>query len=224
MHRALLIAGLAVLLLPLPARAASAREVFERHGLMGTWAIDCARPASLGNPFVTYHTAGSDGVERLAATGPSDLTDVSVVDSVVDLGPTELTVHWRSGNPGRDSTNRLVVKDDLIQVVDSMLDIGIKMVENGQLTGDHSPMPPYRRCNTNPTVDLTPARSAFAAGHRRPPSRRGRCSNPAGSPHRPRRPIGFSRAARRGRTYSVATVCVGQKTCNLAILEDPSII
>ena len=49
--------GLTAALAAGAAQAASVKEVFEKHGLLGTWAWDCSKPASRSNYYYRSPTA-----------------------------------------------------------------------------------------------------------------------------------------------------------------------
>ena len=77
----------AIVLFSTAAGAASARAIFEKHGLFGTWAADCTRPASAANPHVVYRPRDAEGVQRETFIAPDKPFDVSVPEFGRRVGP-----------------------------------------------------------------------------------------------------------------------------------------
>ena len=99
-RRALLAGALGVLLrLTVPfllgltaAQAASVKEVFEKHGLLGTWALDCSKPASRSNYYYVHRLLDADRLQREAMEGPQSRAFLAVIDRAAEKGPNELAV------------------------------------------------------------------------------------------------------------------------------------
>jgi hypothetical protein len=61
----------AVILFTAPAaQAASARTVFEQYGLLGTFAVNCARPVSPGNHYMYFRPLDEHRVHVELMVGP----------------------------------------------------------------------------------------------------------------------------------------------------------
>jgi hypothetical protein len=131
------------------AGAASPREIFEKHGLFGTWAIDCTRPVGVQNPHLVYHPFPGDGVRREAFIEPGRVFDVSVPQSAVESATDELIIVWQTGEGG--ITNRIRLRPDEMQVIDSTRHNGEKLTVAGRRVRDNTETPRYRRC-TRPAV------------------------------------------------------------------------
>ncbi len=118
MRLASLVLGLvaALLLLSPVAGAASAKDIFEKHGLFGTWARDCARSMGTENPYVVYRPHAGDSVRREVFIEPGRPFDVSVPQSAVESAADELIVAWQTGEGG--ITNRIRLRPDEMQVIE----------------------------------------------------------------------------------------------------------
>jgi hypothetical protein len=134
----------ALVLLSPEAGAASAKDVFEKRGLFGTWAVDCARPMGPKNPHIVYRPF-ADGMRREGFIEPGRPFDVSTPQSAVEVAADELVVVWQTGEGG--ITNRIRLRPDEMQVIDSTRQNGEKLVVGGRRVRDDRESPRYRRCN-----------------------------------------------------------------------------
>jgi hypothetical protein len=135
---------LAPLFLSPAADAASAKDIFDKHGLFGTWAQDCSRPMGMQNPYVVYSPYARDGVRREVFIEPSRPFDVSIPESAVESAPDELIVMWQTSEGG--IINRIRLRPDEMQVIDSTRQNGEKLTVNGRTVRDNTEAPRYRRC------------------------------------------------------------------------------
>jgi hypothetical protein len=135
----------ALLLLSPAARAASAKDIFERRGLFGTWAQDCTRPMGIQNPYVVYRPYAGDSVRREVFIEPSRPFDVSMPESAVESAADELIVMWQTGEGG--IVNRIRLRPDEMQVIDSTRQNGEKLTVDGRSVRDNAEAPRYRRCS-----------------------------------------------------------------------------
>jgi len=103
-NAAILLAGLAVL--PDVAVAQNLAEAASKWGLIGTWALDCSKPASSSNGYLTYviRRAGQVSHERDFGGDRQDVNDVQQVKTGPG-GVLELVVHF----PKLDQTRRLTL-------------------------------------------------------------------------------------------------------------------
>lgn len=124
---------------------ASPRAIFAKHGLFGTWAIDCTKPAGTGNPHAVYRPLLSEGVQRETFVLSSRPFDVSVAESVAELAQDELIITW-STREGR-TTNRIHLQPDRMRIVDSTRQTGEKLSVNGRRVRDNAENPWFKRCN-----------------------------------------------------------------------------
>jgi hypothetical protein len=145
MRGALFVLGFvcAVLLLSAPAGAASPKAVFEKRGLFGTWAIDCTKPASAGNPHAVYRPL-PNGMQRETYTAPGRPFDVSFPESIVESAPDELIIAWNTGE-GR-ITNRIRLQPDQMRIMDSTRQSGEKLSVDGRRVRGNAENPWFKRC------------------------------------------------------------------------------
>ena len=72
------------------AQAASVKEVFEKHGLIGTLAWDCSKPASRSNYYYVHRLLDADHLQRESMEGPQSRAFLTVIDRARKRGPTSL--------------------------------------------------------------------------------------------------------------------------------------
>jgi len=135
----------AFMLFATAAGAASARAIFEKHGLFGTWAADCTKPASAANPHVVYRPRDAEGVQRETFIAPGKPFDVSVPESVAEAAPDELMIAWMTGEGG--IANRIRLLPGEMQVVESTRYNGEKLSVNGRRIRDNAETPRFGRCS-----------------------------------------------------------------------------
>jgi hypothetical protein len=67
-------------------------DVFQQFGLFGTWAVDCGRPASPQNPYVSDILQDTDAVVEEHHLGPSYVVNRYRVRSATRLSATQVAV------------------------------------------------------------------------------------------------------------------------------------
>jgi hypothetical protein len=134
----------ALLFLSPVASAESAKAIFEKHGLFGTWAADCTRPVGSTNPYVVYRPVAGGSVRREVFIEPDRPFDVSTPQSAVESADDELIVIWQTGEGG--IANRIRLRPDEMQVIDSTRQNGEKLTVGGRRVRDNTATPRYRRC------------------------------------------------------------------------------
>src|SRR5689334_12768503 len=73
-----------------PAHAASIKEVFEKHGLIGTFAWDCSKqPSGDGNWYFVNRVMDADHVQRDYMTGPTQRAWYIVLDKAEEINANE---------------------------------------------------------------------------------------------------------------------------------------
>ena len=159
MRAALFVVGLATAALALPATAAaSATDIFQKHGLFGTWAVDCARPPSVDNPHVVYRLADGNRVQRQISIEAGKIVELSAIESAAESGPAELIVSWQTSEGG--ITNRILLRDNRMQVLDSTRSDGQKLVVAGRRVRDDTEAPRFERCSIGQSAGIPAARPA----------------------------------------------------------------
>jgi hypothetical protein len=134
----------ALLFLSPAASAGSAKDIFEKHDLFGTWAVDCTRPMGATNPYVVYRPFAGNSVRREVFIEPGRPFDVSMPESAAESAADELIVVWQTGEGG--IANRIRLRPDEMQVIDSTRQNGEKLTVDGRRVRDNTETPRYRRC------------------------------------------------------------------------------
>ena len=100
------------------ANAASAEELFQQFGLFGTWATDCSKPATPGNPHVSIttpssglvledHNLGPDfAVNRYSVLSAEQVSASSLAVDVIFQPGTEVEERQKLVFAVRDNTRR----------------------------------------------------------------------------------------------------------------------
>lgn len=74
------------------AQAASVKELFEQHGLMGAWAADCTKLASQQNQYIVHRALDAERVQRDTMIGATERFAVVVLESAARSAPHEITI------------------------------------------------------------------------------------------------------------------------------------
>ena len=76
-----------------PARAlGSARQVFEKFGLIGIWSPDCSQPASPDNEYLVFRALDGQRVQNDGMVGPTERRYAVIIDSAAEAGPNEIII------------------------------------------------------------------------------------------------------------------------------------
>ena len=126
------------------ARAASVQELFERYGLLGTFAADCAKPMSRQNTYIVHRVLDAHRIQREAMSEPGKVLDTSTIDLAATTGPDSLDISL--GNERRRLQLTLRVEGTRWRVMDSAREGGEKLVANGRAVDDGSEMPWLNKC------------------------------------------------------------------------------
>ena len=127
-----------------PAQAASIKDVFEKHGLLGTFAWDCSKPASGDNNwYFVNRVIDADHVQRDFMTGPTTRTFYSILDKAEERSANEIYVGGtRDGEP-TDGIWRLE-QNRMLQV--EATQGGKKLISGGKWMATGKEMPWLNRC------------------------------------------------------------------------------
>src|SRR5207237_9561114 len=87
---ALLLGGGTVLAQEKSQEQTSPVAVFEKYGLLGTWAVDCDSRATPDNNYQVYRALDDGRVQYDAMDSPTRRTEVGVVESAVEVGPQDI--------------------------------------------------------------------------------------------------------------------------------------
>lgn len=92
-QRLLIAAAFLVVAFPAQAQTMSAREMFERLGMLATFSIDCSLPPSDSNGYIVYRAMDGTRVQRDTMTSPTNRMFVSVAETASHSGMNEITVN-----------------------------------------------------------------------------------------------------------------------------------
>jgi hypothetical protein len=93
-------AATATILAASSAHAASAKEIFEKYKLLGTFSYDCTKPADKKNLYFVNRALDADHVQRDIMSGPTTRDSVVIYDKVEELKSNEIRVSGtRDGEP-----------------------------------------------------------------------------------------------------------------------------
>jgi hypothetical protein len=126
------------------AQAASVKEIFEKHNLLGVFAWDCTKPASGDNNwYFRNRVMDADHVQRDFMSGPTTRAWFVILDKAEERGANEIFVSGtQDGKRGegiwRTEQNRMLQWD-------TMRD-GKKIIAGGKLVTTGKDMPWLNRC------------------------------------------------------------------------------
>jgi hypothetical protein len=78
---------------PAHAQTSSAREMFERLGMLATFSIDCSLPPSDSNGYIVYRAMDGARVQRDTMTSQTNRMFVSVAETASHSGMNEITIN-----------------------------------------------------------------------------------------------------------------------------------
>jgi dienelactone hydrolase len=142
------------------AQAASIKEIFEKHNLLGTFAWDCTKPPNADNNwYYVNRLIDADHVQRDFMTGPTTRQWVTVFDKASELKPNEVMASGQiTGRlAGRTVENAPVdgvwrIEQNRIQQWASTLQ-GKPLIVNGRLNGRELPW--LNKCATPHSADVS---------------------------------------------------------------------
>ena len=127
------------------AQADSVTQIFEKYGLLGSFALDCSKPPSPENWLFTNRLIDPHHVQRDLMTGPGTRQWVAVFDKASELKPNEILVSGRiTGRlEGKTVENEPVdgvwrIEQDRMQQWASTFQ-GKPLIVNGRLHGRELP-------------------------------------------------------------------------------------
>jgi hypothetical protein len=128
------------------AHAASLQQLFERYGLIGTWAFDCKQPASEQNPYIFYRVLDSEHVARDTMNSPTNRINASVAEFLVESNPNEVVIVVKTEQGTTNLTVRMERKR--MRTFQSTRDSGEKVIVNGRFTARDAETLWYSKCGS----------------------------------------------------------------------------
>lgn len=124
-------------------------QVFEQFGLFGTWAVDCAAPAALGNPHVKISEPAPGVILEEHDLGPANVINRYSVLKAKRLSDTRLSVEVLF-HPGKENEERqkltFQVRDRTRRTVFNQVENGSVRVKNGIALWNGSETPLLHKC------------------------------------------------------------------------------
>jgi hypothetical protein len=115
-------------------QATSVKEIFEKHGLLGTWSADCSKPLSKQNRYAVYRVLDADHVQREVKSDPAAEGALSIADRASEAGPNEVNISWVDG--GGRVNNTVRVEGNRFRLWHSTSEAGEKFVVDGREVDD----------------------------------------------------------------------------------------
>jgi hypothetical protein len=137
-----------------PAPAATVKEIFEAHGLIGSLAADCGKPASEGAPYVVYRAIDADHVQidRMVGRPTPQLT--AIVDEAEESGPDQIVMSALSDNHRYKLTLR--IERGRARTMEMTREDGEVEVAGGHSSASHAETPWFGRCSMKVTIKSAP--------------------------------------------------------------------
>jgi hypothetical protein len=132
--------------------AETTREAVEHLGLVGTWGLNCAAPASTANPWAVFWVDNSGVVREQLNVGPSYPAKKSVIDSAAPITAATIGLKLRYDDPNWGVVNgvvftTVVAKDGSgIRTMESESSNGHVYIKDGVYTAVNQPSPTSHRC------------------------------------------------------------------------------
>jgi len=143
--RVAFIAALIVCTTP-AAAAASVSEVFEQYGLLGTFAVDCARPVSPQNYYTHFRALEGGRVQIELMVGPQQRQYAYVIDRAEARGPSEVAISMANQQQRLHLIYRM--QNGRLRTMESARQGGAVVVRGGAFTANGRPTPWLNRCST----------------------------------------------------------------------------
>jgi hypothetical protein len=142
---ALSVAALMVAAAPATHAQTPVKTIFEKYRLLGTFAVDCGKPASPDNLFYWNRALDDGAIERDQMSGPAKRDWIVFLDNATELRPNEIAVSGtRDGKPINGVWR---VEDRRMLQVEVNWD-GKEYVGNGRLLQNGSSMPWLNKCDS----------------------------------------------------------------------------
>jgi hypothetical protein len=143
--KSITVGGMAAIIVTAPAALAqtSVKAIFEKHQLLGTFAVDCSKSASNDNFYYVNRLLDDGAVERDRMSGTTTRDVVVFFDKAAEVKPNEISVSGtRDGKP-TDSIWR--IDGTRMLIVESSWD-GKKQIEGGKVVANGRDWPWLNRC------------------------------------------------------------------------------
>jgi polyhydroxybutyrate depolymerase len=145
----------AALLAASAAEAASVKEIFEKHNLLGTFAFNCAKPVGRDNRYFVHRALPSGQVQREMMSGPATRDFLVIWERGSDLGADRIALGGaRDGEPAESVYQ---VEPGRARVLESTI-AGRKEIAGGRFTGGGDTPWMYRCDASGPPGQASPGK------------------------------------------------------------------
>lgn len=128
------------------ASAQTAADTMARWGMLGTWALDCSKPPSRQNGYLSYVRKPGGAVSHEREFGDSrDAHDISQA-TIGPHGTLELVVHFKSFNQVRKWRLMKGADGRIRAIVNSSVKNDDYTIKDGKFTGNGADVPWQTRC------------------------------------------------------------------------------
>ena len=110
------------------AATGSLRQIMEKYGALGAWAVNCQQPPSASNPYSVYRAVDDRFVQFDSMSHPTQSSMTYILDSAAEDGPNQLSVV--STAQYRDVL-RLQIEGERLRVLELVRN-GIKFISDGR--------------------------------------------------------------------------------------------
>jgi hypothetical protein len=141
----LFVSLLLVLCQPPSARAETPAETAAAFGLLGTWAVDCRLPPSLGNGYLTYAAAPGGNIAHDRDFG-SQRNVGEIVRASLTAGGIDLVVFFPVSAQSRHIIIARAADGRLRTIADSFINTNEYAIRDGRLLATGAEMPWQMRC------------------------------------------------------------------------------
>jgi hypothetical protein len=135
------------------AQNGAVKAVFEKHDLLGTFAADCAKPASNNNHYFVNRLLDPDHVQRDQMIGPTQRSTMTIIDKAADPKPDAIAASGTLDGRPVDFVWR-VEQTRMVQL--EATDNGKKFIGGGRLLANGQEMPWLNKCVQKLTIQSAP--------------------------------------------------------------------
>jgi hypothetical protein len=126
---------------------ASVKAVFEKYNLLGTFAMDCSKPATKSNLYYNNRAIDADHVQRDQMSGPTTRDFVIMIEKISEVKPNEIALGGTRDDKPTDGVWRIERKGDdvRIQILESSFN-GKKLISGGKVLANGRDWPWVNKC------------------------------------------------------------------------------
>ncbi|MGH6771413.1 MAG: hypothetical protein ACRECO_20625 [Xanthobacteraceae bacterium] len=126
------------------AQAQSASDIFQFYQLIGSFSINCGKPAAAGNPYSVYRTLDDGNVQFDMMIGPKRRRSSYTIDVAVEVSQNDIEISMTDGNQRFDVVYR--VEDGRIRTMESIRESGDQIIAEGRSVANGAPTQWFRKC------------------------------------------------------------------------------